>query len=361
MKKDDINIKIKKKKKKDEDPNDKDIGTNFNANNYTNDNKTRNNVRNTNELAIQIKNRIQEKDNYWFGLALNPEQLPELVLNDLYEQNYDDLEIGLGDIWNMSAVIFGQRRTGKSFLVRDLLVNMKEHIGRIGVITSSDQNNFWKKFIPNQMIFPVEKASETIKQIMDQQAYMIRQAEKKKKLRPEGVIQFTLILDDFAYDKTFARYSNEFAKVYTVGRHYAMVVIVLTQHPTGVSTYVRGNSDYVFIVKAKGKKNKIQLASDHLEFMPELAATFLMQSATIDHKVLVINLNPMINEDEDRLCTYLAHDQPKIQLGDPEWLKLIGKTKKQNEYGKRTTIDDTAKDILAKAYGQTGDKWFNRS
>ncbi len=267
----------------------------------------------------EIRNRLLQKQQHWFDLALNPETIPQFDIDDLLKFANDD------GIWNASIAIFGQRRTGKSTLAKDLLIQLNERklIGRIGIITDTDQNQFWKDMIPEATIYPVDLAVETINQILAFQKYIKNQYEKGKKIEPEGVLQYTLILDDFAHDKKFSRYSDSFAKVYGTGRHFNMSVMLLTQHPAAVSTFVRSNSDFVFVVKASGKRNIEHIVNDHLFFMNPEAGRAIIGSSTNDYNVLVINKTPNLH-DEVRLWTFKAKViKEKPPLGDPKWREII--------------------------------------
>ena len=81
-----------------------------------------------------------------------------------------------------------------------------------------------------------------------------------------------LVVDDFAEDKTFMRYSKILHGLYTKSRHFGSSVITATQKYNALSPIVRLNSSSLYIFKLKN-----QSALD--TFIEE-------QSALIDKKTI---------------------------------------------------------------------------
>lgn len=275
---------------------------------------------------LEINRRLKQKQQFWYDIALNPGKIPQFDIKDLYKYAHDS------GVWDMSMSVFGQRRTGKTTVVNDILRQMNEYIGRISIITDTKQNDYWSTLIPEATIYPVEQAAEAIDLILKFQSKIIDDDREGIELNPPGVIQHTLILEDFSHDKGFSRYSDAFAKIYGAGRHFKVCVILITQYPVAVGPFVRSNSDFVIVVKASGKKSVQHIVDDHLNFMPLKAGELLIETTTVNYQCLVVNKFPNV-KDNNRVSVYTAtvYDDPKDEygkvikpkLGDPEWRDII--------------------------------------
>lgn len=311
-------------------------------------------------LEKQIERNIVKRHHFWFEIALEPHKLSELNIEDLYNFANDQIVDTMPNIWNASICVFGPRRTGKSFLIRDLLIQLNKYIGRICVITSTEQNDFWKILIPDVCIYPVEMANEVLLRIANDQKKLIKELRRGKKPRL-NVLQYTIIFDDFAFDEKFSRYSDTFKKAYTTFRHFGCTIILLSQYPTSVSNKIRGNSDFIFIVKAKGKPSKQIIADDNMDFMDNKAAKELLIEGTKEYNVLCINNNPTINNENEIITRYKATITKSIKLGDKKWREIMDKkkTNDDDENNKLTNVE-ILRGIVKLYYQSLGGLYFNR-
>ena len=81
-----------------------------------------------------------------------------------------------------------------------------------------------------------------------------------------------LIIDDFAEDKTFMRYSKILHGLYTKSRHFGLSVITASQKLNALATIVRVNTSSLYIFKLKNMK--------------EVDTFIEEQSALVDRKTL---------------------------------------------------------------------------
>lgn len=250
------------------------------------------------------------------------------------EFKLDDLIIDKDGVFDSSIIMYGPRRTGKSTLLLDILTFLQKnkYIGRIAVITTTDMNKFWKVHLPDSTVFGIEDAGDTINKIMDFMSYLITEDVDDGILR-----QYTFILDDFSWNKTFSIYNEIFAKLFTTGRHYNMSVIVLVQNPTGAMNWVRNNSDFSFIFKTPGFDAKERIWKDQLDFIHDKKLAFkFMDDNTMDFQCLVVKRTDPHATINDRLFVYKAKFidiggnnpskkdlEKRTKFGDPVWRKKI--------------------------------------
>lgn len=268
--------------------------------------------------------------------------------------NLEDLIVDTDDVFDSSIIIYGPRRTGKSTLLLHILTflqNMKK-IGRIAVFTSTDMNNFYKAHIPDSTTFGVEDAGENIEKIMEFMRFLIEEDIDDGILR-----QYTIVLDDFSWNKKFAVYDQTFAKLFTTARHYNMSVIILIQNPTGAMNWVRNNADFSFILKTPGFDAKERIWKDQLDFINKKEAFKFMDDNTLNFQAIVVKRTDPNAEINERVFTYTAdlidiggkHPtkqqlEKRTKFGDPKWRKKMDterfkKPKKLHPYSKGSEIE----------------------
>ena len=96
--------------------------------------------------------------------------------------------------------------------------------------------------------------------------------EYQKKNKINKLYSCLLVVDDFAEDKTFMRYSKILHGLYTKSRHFGLSVITATQKYNALSPIVRLNSSSLYIFKLKNQS--------------ELDTFIQEQSALIDKKTI---------------------------------------------------------------------------
>ena len=90
---------------------------------------------------------------------------------------------------------------------------------------------------------------ESLSHIIDTQHKVIEYQKKMKNL-----FSCLLIIDDFAEDKTFMRYSKILHGLYTKSRHFGLSVITASQKLNALATIVRVNTSSLYIFKLKNIK-----------------------------------------------------------------------------------------------------------
>ena len=110
---------------------------------------------------------------------------------------------------------------------------------------------------------------EALSHIIDTQHKVI---EYQKKMKMNKLYSCLLIIDDFAEDKTFMRYSKILHGPYTKSRHFGLSVITASQKLNALAPIVRLNSSSLYIFKLKNQA--------------ELDTFIQEQSALIDKKTI---------------------------------------------------------------------------
>ena len=125
-----------------------------------------------------------------------------------------------------------------------------------------------------------EYDAPALEHIIDTQHKVI---EYQKKQGMKKLFSCLLIIDDFAEDKTFMRYSKILHGLYTKSRHFGLSVITATQKYNALAPIVRLNSSSLYIFKLKN--------------MAEVDAFVQEQSALVD-KNTVYKIYKLATEDK---------------------------------------------------------------
>tara|TARA_B110000196_G_scaffold81069_1_gene69814 strand:+ start:2975 stop:3844 length:870 start_codon:yes stop_codon:yes gene_type:complete len=159
-----------------------------------------------------------------------------------------------------SAVFFGARRTGKTFLIEEVVSKLVA-AGR----RWSAAFLFSETAIVNQRqyewISPVFKhdhvSEDTIGEI-----FKIQQKERsdaKKKGEDDDNIPHVLVVADDVISDPTVRHSRVINKLYTQGRHYKIDVIILSQSiggGSGLPPVVRMNADAVVVFRPRSVRDR---------------------------------------------------------------------------------------------------------
>lgn len=232
-----------------------------------------------------------------------------------------ELKIRRFDMKNIShdatICVIGKRRTGKSFLVRDLMYHFRD-IPKGLVISGSEHCNPWyQNFIPDSYIYP-EYDPAVLKQVFANQEMLInRQGGKSQRNN------FFMIMDDVLTDVNLWKKDRLIKKSLFEGRHYNLFMVIVLQYCMALAPEQRTNIDYIFIFRDNIKANRKRLYENFAGMVPSLQIfETLMDQCTEDHHCLVINNNSLSNKLEDILYFYKASPHSKFRVGSPKYWQL---------------------------------------
>ena len=170
----------------------------------------------------------------------------ESIQNDIPKQ-VDWLEIG-EDLDSACICISAKRRSGKTYLLREMLYYMCQKLKPDIAILFSETSDFNDDFdyVPER--FKYNKYDEEIlmKFIHQQEENMklYKQKKKKNKNYNKEPPHILVLMDDVAHDKKVF-YSQAIGQLAILGRHIRISTVVLTQHLTAFSPKFRQNCDIV--------------------------------------------------------------------------------------------------------------------
>jgi hypothetical protein len=207
-----------------------------------------------------------------------------------------------------TCVFIGRRRSGKSTLVTDMLW-YKRHIP-VGVVMSGTEegNHHYKQFVPDLFIHG-EFNKGTIQKIIDRQKFIL---QKRGTASP-----VFLLLDDLMFDRSYMR-EKCVRELFFNGRHWKVLFMVTMQDCLGLDASIRGQGDYVFVLKTDSSLRNLQRLYEH--FFGGVVSTFkifkeLYDKCTENYECLVIDNTSLSSRIEDRIFYYKANIRSNFRIG----------------------------------------------
>ena len=227
-------------------------------------------------------------------------------------------EFDMSSIPRDSILVFiGKRNTGKSFLVKDFLYHHKS-IPKGVVISGTERvNPFYGKMIPKSFIHYKYKP-EIIKNVLNLQEGIVtkhKEKEAKNEIIKEDPNCF-LIMDDCLYDNSWKK-DEGIAEIFMNGRHYKLMYMLTMQYSLGITPYLRGNIDYVFILREPLTNNRKKLYDHYCSMFPTFDIFCqVMDACTEDYQCLVIHNGSKSNQIQDQVFYYKAKAHQEFKIGN---------------------------------------------
>ena len=224
-----------------------------------------------------------------------------------------------------SVVVFiGKRRTGKSFLIKDLIYYHR-HIP-IGTVISGTEsaNKFYGDFMPSMFIHD-EYTPQIISSALKRQQVIKRKHDKNPNIDPNAFV----ILDDCLYDSSWTKDKNVRC-LFMNGRHFNVLFAIAMQFPLGIPPNLRTNIDYVFILRENNINNRRRIYENYASMFPtfEVFCT-VMDQCTENHECLVLQINSASNKLEDQVFWYKAKNHDNFRIAIDEFWKISEEKEKE--------------------------------
>ena len=246
-----------------------------------------------------------------------------------------------------SMIFFGARRTGKTFLVEDV----------VHKLISGDNPRRWsaaflfsETAIVNQnqynWVSPLYKYDSVNEEIIEK--ILKVQAKERQRIRKEGGndddVDHVLVIADDVINDPRVRHSPWVNKLYTQGRHYKIDVIILSQSiggQQGLPPVVRMNADVVCVFRPRSQRDRELIAEWFLGVMDcdtrgiAEGRQFMSEVTKEDFTAMVVDLAKQnVRTLTDYVFKYKADESPAFQVGHPDhwrdidWAEVADKDKK---------------------------------
>lgn len=239
------------------------------------------------------------------------------------------------------VLYIGRRGTGKSWLIKDLMWHKQRF--PIGTVISGTEsaNAFYSSILPSLFIHE-EFNTTVIGNVLKRQDAITKQIRKETELRGSSALdrRAFVVMDDCMYDNKWIT-DKHIRSLFMNGRHYGLLYILALQYVMGIPPVLRGQVDYVFILR----ENQVSARRRIYEQFAGIFPTFelfcqIMDQCTENYECLVIHNGSKTNKIEDCVFWYKAATRPDFKIGSRDhWIKSA-------EYERQKEI--------AEAAGETG-------
>jgi hypothetical protein len=253
-----------------------------------------------------------------------------------------------------TILILGRRRSGKSFLARDIFFHHKNIPSGVIFSGTEEASPFFGDFIPDCFIHS-EYDPELVDTIMNRQKRKIREA-KAKGLSETGKHpsnNLFIVLDDMLHDAQNWKKEKTIKSIFFNGRHYNFLFILTMQYPLGITPELRSNIDYVFIFNEPSVKNRKKIYDDYAGMLPSFDHFCnILDACTQNHECLVIKTSSNSTDLREQVFWYKAEAHSNFHVGHPKLWKFHSSNYNQH-YEEEDDKDKEELDKLKRKFAKT--------
>lgn len=232
-------------------------------------------------------------------------------------KKFDMSRIAKGSI----IAMIGKRNTGKSFLVKDLLYYKRDiPIGTV-ISASEGSNRFYGDMMPSLFIHE-EYSPEIIANLVKRQKLVTRKMKQQQAMYGKSNIDpfAFLIMDDMMYDADTWLKDTNIREIFMNGRHFNLMFLVTMQFSLGIKPSLRGQIDFIFILRENYISNRRRLYDHYAGMFPTFEIFCqVMNQCTENYECLVIDNTSKSNNITDQVFWFKADSHPQFKIGAPEF------------------------------------------
>ena len=223
------------------------------------------------------------------------------------------------------TVIIGRRRSGKSWLVREIMHTLAKRGVPYGKVYSGTEHcsPFFGNFFPSLFIHS-EFTDADLEQLMENQRLKVRKYAKRHGIEDGRCNEnnMLLVFDDMLGQDDIWKKSQSFKRIFTEGRHYGITFYLILQTVLGIPPSLRENIDYAFLFSNDG--NNLKRLWENYAGVIESFDMFkqIFYSCTRDKGCLVINKTSSSDDITDKVFFYKAKDPGPFKFGSRAFWKL---------------------------------------
>lgn len=245
-------------------------------------------------------------------------------------KQFDPRSIRKRCVWSC----IGARNTGKSVLVKDLVMKTQQDQDIVLCMTSTLSTYKWMSKMTCPSFVYCDGFDEAS---LDKFNATAKGLVKKNKNR-----EFCFLLDDLAFDKQFMKCKTVSDLLFN-GRHVKATLFITAQYVMSLPPAARSQSDIVIVCKDPIKANKKRLY-EHLFGMFDSFKAFneTFMKYTTNYSCLVLDKTTTSNRIQDQVFWYRAdNDIPLEYIGRTIYLKihtLLKMIEDEKKRGKETRV-----------------------
>lgn len=229
---------------------------------------------------------------------------------------------------NKVIVVIGPRETGKSFLMRDILYQIREiPVGKV-ISGTEEAKPFYKFFIPD-MFIDSKWSDEKAESVLERGMEITEKNQARKKAGKRKLDNRTFFVMDDCMGREKKKWANSpvVDEIFKNGRHYGLTVIIASQNALGIPSDLRDQVDYTFVTGVRGGTKFRDNLYEHYAkgFADKKEFGKVLDACTQNYNVLVIKNCDTTNEFENSVFWYNAKEHPGFRMCDSRVWELHGR------------------------------------
>ena len=251
------------------------------------------------------------------------EDIPTVEAIDILQYNYKNSQYEILPKLPAGMIAVASSTGGKSVLIQNLTLKINRgSFERIHIFSPSIHvDDTWtavKKCLSDMMKADAEKEQiyyeehdpVALKKIIETQHKVI---DFQKKRNNKELYSILIVVDDFADDPKFVRYSNILHGLFTRGRHSAISCILSTQNSNVLEPIVRLSASAVFIFRLKNMNEVNSFLEENSALVDKKAFYDMYQQAAIFAPYSFFYINTNVKDVNN---TFFINFQQRFEIGD---------------------------------------------
>ena len=247
-----------------------------------------------------------------------------------------------GDYINPRIVMIAPSGSGKSWIVRNILYEMR-NIPCGTVIAPTDKiNKFYDNFIPSSFIYHEYKTS-IIPKILNRQKKILEKNEKRKEEGKTLIDPRTfLVMDDCMATKHLWLKDPNILEIMNQGRHFQLTYILTMQYCLGIQPELRTQFNFIFSLGEDNAASRKKIYEHWAGVFPkfELFEQIFLK-VTYNYGCLVINNRIKTADITKKVFWFKAKPKIDFKLGIPQYLKFHEERFNKDYLNKQQLFDIT--------------------
>ena len=247
-----------------------------------------------------------------------------------------------GDFINPRIVMIAPSGSGKSWIVRNILCEMKDIPCGTVIAPTDKMNKFYDEFIPSSFIHH-EYKPDIIPKILGRQKRILEKNEDrektgKKKLDPRSF----LVMDDCMAAKHLWIKDPNVLEIMNQGRHFKLTYILTMQYCLGIQPELRTQFNYIFLLGEDNAASRKKLHEHWAGVFPKFdifEQVFLQ--VTNNYGCMVINNRIKTTDLTRKVFWFRAKKVPSFNIGIPRFLRFHDERYDPNYQNKQQLFDIT--------------------
>jgi len=245
-----------------------------------------------------------------------------------------------GNFLNPRIAMIAKSGSGKSWVVRDIMYNIKDIPCGTVIAPTDKMTKFYNEFIP-QSFTHHEYVESIIPNVLARQRKMLSQNEKREKKgkKPKDPRTF-LIMDDCMSSKHLWLKDPNVLSIFNEGRHFQLTFILTMQYSLGIQPELRSNFDFIFLLGEDMFSNRKRLYEHYAGMFPsrDIFDQVFLQ-VTQNYGCMVINNRIRSTDIRKKVFWYRAKKTPNFTIGCERFIKW-NDNRFDEEYDKKEQVLD---------------------